>query len=88
MFLSKDIFKIKDYICGGKREKLLKHSPMLNQEVQERLNRLRIYYQQLHITVILEEDFIKRLGSHRNLYVYRDQILDNINIERRALGYI
>jgi hypothetical protein len=44
------------------------------------------YYNQLHLTVIDEQDFIKRLGSFRKLLDYRDVILDKINEERRILG--
>ena len=61
---------------------------MTEQEFQEHLKRLRNFYQQLHLTVLYEDDFITQLGSRRNLFEYRDNILDNINIERNALGYI
>ncbi len=46
---------------------------------------LENYYNQLHLTVIDEHDFIKRLGSFRKLLEYRDVILDKINDERRIL---
>ena len=65
-----------------------KHPLMTEQEFQEHLKRLRNFYQQLHLTVLYEDDFITQLGSRRNLFEYRDNILDNINIERNALGYI
>ena len=46
------------------------------------------YYNQLHLTVLDEQDFIKRLGSFRKLLEYRDDILDKINAERKILGII
>ncbi len=49
---------------------------------------LENYYNQLHLTVIDEGDFIKRLGSYRELLIYRDSILDKINDKRRYLGTI
>ena len=47
---------------------------------------LENYYNQLHLTVIDEQDFIKILGNFRKLLEYRDAILDKINEERRILG--
>ena len=46
------------------------------------------YYNQLHLTVIDESDFIKKLGSFGQLIKYRDAILDKINEERKILGII
>jgi hypothetical protein len=52
------------------------------------INLLKNYYNQLHLTVIDEPDFIKILGSYVQLLKYRDDILDKINDERRILGHI
>jgi hypothetical protein len=60
----------------------------MNKEELKHLNDLKIYYQQLHLTVIYEFDFIKKLGSYRDLIQYRDDILDKINEKRRILKYI
>jgi hypothetical protein len=49
---------------------------------------LENFYNQIHLTVIYELDFIKRLGSYAALLDYRDTILDNINEKRRYLGRI
>ena len=46
------------------------------------------YYNQLHLTVIDESDFIRRLGGYERLITFRDAILDKINDERRILGII
>jgi hypothetical protein len=47
-----------------------------------------VFYQQLHLTVIYEQNFLRNLGSQMALLIYRDSILDKINEERRILGYI
>jgi hypothetical protein len=49
---------------------------------------LQTFYMQIHLTVLYEQDFIERLGGYTSLLDYRDQILDNINFERRKLKYI
>ena len=49
---------------------------------------LYILYQQLHLTVVHEQNFLYNLGSQTALLMYRDGILDNINDNRRILGYI
>ena len=49
---------------------------------------LFILYQQLHLTVVYEQNFLRNLGSQTVLLDYRDGILDNINENRRILGYI
>jgi hypothetical protein len=49
---------------------------------------LRNSYQQLHLTVIREYDFLKELGSYDAVLDYRDKILDKINEKRRILGYL
>ena len=49
---------------------------------------LRNAYQQLHLTVIRENDFIQELKSYKALIEYRDNILDKINNKRRILGYL
>ena len=49
---------------------------------------LENYYNQIHLTVIDEQDFIRRLGSYKNLLIYRDSILDKINDKRRYLRII
>ena len=46
---------------------------------------LRNYFQQIHLTVIREDEFLKVLGSYKALLDYRDQILDKINDKRRYL---
>ena len=58
---------------------------------QERIGHelaLKTYYQQIHLTVIYEQNFLRNLGGQRALLVYRDEILDRINNRRRILGYI
>ena len=49
---------------------------------------LFILYQQLHLTVVYEQNFLRNLGNQTALLMYRDGILDNINDNRRILGYI
>ncbi len=49
---------------------------------------LRNRYQQLHLTILRENDFIKELGSYQALLDYRDVILDRINEKRRILGHL
>ena len=61
---------------------------MSNKKIQKHLKRLRSFYQQLHLTVLLENELKNQLGSWRALNDYRDQILDKINKQRRTLGYI
>ncbi len=61
---------------------------MTNNERQESIRRLKNYYVQIHLTVIYEADFVKQLSSRRALQQYRDEILDKINRERRALGFL
>ena len=61
---------------------------MNQQERQLHENLLRNYFLQIHLTVIMEADFAIRLGGKRALQDYRDGILDNINRERRLIGYI
>jgi hypothetical protein len=46
---------------------------------------LKNYYNQLHLTVIDEPNFLKILGSNTRLIKYRDSILDKINEVRRIL---
>lgn len=46
---------------------------------------LKNYYNQLHLTVIDEPNFLKILGSTIGLIEYRDSILDKINEVRRIL---
>ena len=50
--------------------------------------RLRNYYTQIHLTVIYEKEFVIQLKTYRALEYYRNEILDNINRERRQLGYL
>lgn len=50
--------------------------------------RLKNFYLQIHMTVIYEDDFLKTLSGYGALKHYRNDILDNINKERRFLGYI
>ena len=40
---------------------------------------LETYYQQIHLTVIYEQNFLHNLGSQMALLIYRDNILDEIN---------
>lgn len=61
---------------------------MTEQKRLEYEHRLYIFYQQLHLTVVHEPNFLHNLGSQRALLIYRDNILDNINDNRRILGYI
>ena len=49
---------------------------------------LKNYYTQIHLTVIYEKEFVNQLKSFRALEYYRNEILDNINRERRQLGYL
>jgi hypothetical protein len=49
---------------------------------------LKTYYQQIHLSVIYEQNFLRNLGSQMALLIYRDGILDKINGRRRVLGYI
>ena len=49
---------------------------------------LRNRYQQLHLTVIYENEFIKELGNYQAVLYYRDVILDRINEKRRILGQL
>jgi hypothetical protein len=49
---------------------------------------LYILYQQLHLTVVYEQNFLRNLGNQMALLIYRDSILDRINDNRRILGYI
>ena len=61
---------------------------MTQQKRLEYERRLYIFYQQLHLTVVHEQNFLLNLGDQRALLIYRDNILDNINDNRRILGYI
>ena len=54
----------------------------------QHISALTLFYQQLHLTVVYENDFMKRLGSQKKMLLYRDEILDRINNRRRILGYI
>ncbi len=70
---------------------ILENKPTLNMTKKEKEweeTLLRNGYQQLHLTVIREYDFLKELGSYEAVLVYRDGILDKINEKRRILGYL
>ena len=49
--------------------------------------RLEVAYMKIALTVIEEPSFLKNLGE-RGLEIYRDAILDEINMCRRRLGLI
>lgn len=57
---------------------------------KERESQLRLqnFYIQIHMTVIYETEFLKQLKNYKALEYFRDEILDNINRERRQLGYL
>ena len=55
---------------------------------QEQEKAIHLYKQQLHLTVIYEQDFLRNLGSQKALMIYRDDILDKMNVIRRNLGYL
>ena len=61
---------------------------MTEQEKARHQSNLKVFYQQLHLTVIYEQNFLRNLGGQMALLIYRDSILDRINEERRILGYI
>ena len=61
---------------------------MAEQEKMRHEFALKTYYQQIHLTVIYEQNFLHNLGSQMALLIYRDNILDEINERRRILGYI
>lgn len=61
---------------------------MTEQEEMGHQLALKTYYQQIHLTVIYEQNFLRNLGSQWTLLAYRDAILDKINNRRRILGYI
>ena len=61
---------------------------MNERETQWEKTLLQNRYQQLHLTVIFEYDFLQELGSYQAVLDYRDVILDRINEKRRILGYI
>jgi hypothetical protein len=62
---------------------------MTNEDKREgRQLRLKNYYLQIHLTVVYEKEFIEKLKVTKALEYYRDVILDGINEERRALGYL
>ena len=48
---------------------------------------LEVAYMKLTLTVIEEPSFLKNLGS-KGLEIYRDALLDEINMYRRLLGLI
>lgn len=62
---------------------------MINDD-KERESQLRLqnFYIQIHMTVIYETEFLKQLKNSKALEYFRDEILDNINRERRQLGYL
>jgi hypothetical protein len=61
---------------------------MTKQEVEMHQKAIKMYSQQLHLTVIYEQDFLRNLETQKALIIYRDDILDKINERRRILGYI
>jgi hypothetical protein len=61
---------------------------MTEQKRQQYEGKLLVFYQQLHLTVIYEQNFLLNLGGQTALMNYRDGILDKINDNRRILGYI
>jgi hypothetical protein len=61
---------------------------MTEQGRQQYERNLYVLYQQLHLTVVYEQNFLENLGSQRSIIRYRDSILDRINDNRRVLGYI
>jgi hypothetical protein len=61
---------------------------MTEQEKDMHEYAIKTYAQQLHLTVIYEQNFLQNLGSLRALLSYRDDILDRINARRRILGRI
>lgn len=61
---------------------------MTEQEKEMHEYAIKTYFQQLHLTVIYEQNFLQNLGSQRALLSYRDDILDRINARRRILGRI
>ena len=56
-------------------------------EKQRRQHQLRkaLLFQQIHLTVILEDSFIKEIGR-RGLLKFRDNILDEIIFIDKQLG--
>jgi hypothetical protein len=48
---------------------------------------LEVAYMKLTLTVIDEPSFLKNLGK-KGLDIYRDMLLDEINMYRRRLGLI
>ncbi len=61
---------------------------MTRPEVEMHEYAIKTYTQQLHLSVIYEQNFLQNLGSQRALLSYRDDILDKINARRRILGRI
>jgi hypothetical protein len=61
---------------------------MTEQKRQQYEGKLLVFYQQLHLSVIYEQNFLVNLGGQTALMNYRDGILDKINDNRRILGYI
>jgi hypothetical protein len=51
---------------------------------EEARNRYRLHIQQLHLTVIYEDEFIQKIGKRR-LEEMRDVILDNIIYLRKYI---
>ena len=52
---------------------------MTEQERRFKEAMLRNFYLSVHLTVIYETDFLKRLGGKSQLEAYRDDLLDRIN---------
>ena len=60
---------------------------MTKEEREFHERRLALYDLQIHMTVLYEDDFWRSVGGKRNLEIYRDEILDRINVERRILSH-
>ena len=61
---------------------------MTEQQRQFKEAMLRNFYLSIHLTVILEDDFLKRLGGKRELEAYCDELLDRINKIRLEIGLL
>lgn len=76
---------MKSYICTIKTTQ---RYAMTEQDRQQQEGAIKLYKQQLHLTVIYEQSFLQKLGSQKALMIYRNDILDKMNVIRRNLGYL
>jgi hypothetical protein len=59
---------------------------MDEKERRELILRRALLIQQIHLTVLFEDNFIQQIGSRRSLFEFRDNILDEIIFIDRQLG--